>query len=50
MKLKPILHDGEYVFCEAKSGCEIPSASIAMFREREGITLVMRADDAKQLG
>ena len=50
MKLEPILHDGEYVFVNGKPGGEIPSAAVAMFRESEGMTLVMRAADAEREG
>jgi hypothetical protein len=45
--LKPILHEGLYVFCTMR---ELPSIDlnqiICLFREKEGVTLILRKDVA----
>ena len=48
--IKPILNQGEYVFCsvEGLSG-NIQLDAIATFREKEGITIVIRKELADQL-
>ena len=49
--LKPILHEGEYVFVEYSENKAIPiDAVIAMFREKEGVTLIMKRSMADELG
>jgi len=46
--MNPVLHDGEFVFCTAPPermetlGCE----PICRFREDEGVSLIMRREDA----
>jgi len=43
--MNPVLHEGEFVFCAAENA---PEDSIALFREEEGLTVVIgrrRADE-----
>lgn len=49
MKLKPFLHDGVYIFADVPDGA-IPTDAVAMFREREGATIVLPEDAATRLG
>ncbi|MBS1914948.1 MAG: ACT domain-containing protein [Bacteroidetes bacterium] len=45
--MKPQLNDGEYVFCTIKDDRKIPYDSIiCSFKEQEGITLVLKKEDA----
>ncbi len=49
--LKPVLHEGEYVFCQVQDMAaykDIPL--VGSFREEEGITLIMDKKSADRLG
>ncbi len=49
--LKPSLHEGQYVFVSRPADSEIPLKDIiAMFREEEGITLIMDRNKADTSG
>ncbi|MDR0367081.1 MAG: ACT domain-containing protein [Rickettsiales bacterium] len=50
MKLDPVLHDGKWCFCAAGQDALIPVEAIAMFRESEGTTFILSAQDAEKLG
>lgn len=48
--MKPELHQGEYVFCTVSDTFAIPFAAIQMmFKEKEGITLVLKKELADSL-
>ncbi|MFV0284491.1 MAG: ACT domain-containing protein [Castellaniella sp.] len=49
--MKPVLHDGEYVFCTLgdPSGASLEEA-IGFFREDEGMTLILAREKADALG
>ena len=50
--MKPELRDGVFVFCTIAADAEIPAAinPLLMFREPEGMTLVMRREEAEAAG
>lgn len=50
--MKPELHDGVFVFCTIAVPHEIPATitPLLTFREREGITLVLRREEAERAG
>jgi hypothetical protein len=50
--LSPRLHDGEYVFASAPPGTSLPSCvdPLATVREREGLSLVITAAEARRAG
>ncbi|MBE8727937.1 ACT domain-containing protein [Flavobacterium hungaricum] len=48
--LNPVLNDGRYVYCCVKSTENIPFAAILfLFKETEGITVILKKEDADQL-
>ncbi len=50
-RMRPELQDGTYLFCTIP-GATIPDGltPLATFRETEGLTLVLRAEEAKRRG
>ncbi len=49
--MNPILHDGEYVFCLVNTLDNVEvNAAIMIFKEHEGITVILEKDKADQLG
>ncbi len=49
--MQPILQPDEYVFCTVPPGHPLPPlAPVAIFREVEGLTLIMSAAEAAQAG
>jgi uncharacterized protein len=49
--LKPSLHEGVFVFCNVAVMLETdPENIICSFREEEGITLILRRENADKLG
>ncbi len=50
--MSPNIQDGEYVFCTVSVNTPIHEAlsPLATFREREGLTLVLSADEADRAG
>ena len=51
--MEPELHDGEFVFCTVASGNIADLARLdplGMFREAEGLTLILRREAAEQEG
>jgi uncharacterized protein len=46
--MKPEMQDGIYVFCSLSHGEDIPAAlaPVLVFREREGMALIVRREDA----
>lgn len=49
--MKPELNEGEYVFCTVDKIPEInPNNIVCFFREKEGITLIIKKELADQLG
>ena len=48
--MKPLLHEGEYVFCTVENTEAIdPSDLVMTFREPEGTTLIIRKETADKL-
>jgi len=48
--MRPILNDGEYVFCEIPATQKIdPSQIIGSFREKEGLTIILDKNIADSL-
>jgi hypothetical protein len=47
--IKPEMHEGVFVFCTIADGADISPAlrPLLAFREREGMTLVLRREDAE---
>jgi hypothetical protein len=46
--LRPILNEGRYVYCTVDTTDQIPSSNILLlFKEKEGITLVLKKQDAE---
>ena len=47
--IKPEMHEGVFVFCTIADGAELPAAirPLLTFREREGMTLVLRREEAE---
>lgn len=50
--MKPEMHEGVFVFCSIPATKEIPATlrPVHIFREREGITLVVRREEAESAG
>jgi hypothetical protein len=50
--MQPILHDGEYVFCTVapSSISRLAVSSVGQFLEAEGMTLILRREEADQRG
>jgi hypothetical protein len=51
--MKPVLKEGRYFFCttqDATVAAALAECSLALFREDEGVTLVLLEDDARQHG
>ena len=48
-EMNPLLHDGEWVFCELAQGAAVPRQAIATFRESESMTVIVSAADATAL-
>jgi hypothetical protein len=49
--IKPEQHPGDYVFCTVEDLSNVPPAeAILMFREKEGITVIVRKEIADKLG
>lgn len=49
--MKPILHPGIHVFCRVPHGLEVPHLnSHGMFREKEGVTLILEEEVAQEKG
>ncbi|MGJ5179439.1 ACT domain-containing protein [Bradyrhizobium oligotrophicum] len=50
--MTPELQDGVFVFCSiaAEDGCPATLTPLLLFREREGITLVVRREEAERAG
>lgn len=50
--MAPELQDGVFVFCTVDTHHDIPAelTPLMLFREREGITLIVRREDAEQAG
>jgi len=45
--LRPFLHEDEFVFC---THSEVAGDPVCIFREREGLTLILRRAEAERLG
>jgi hypothetical protein len=45
--LQPVLHDDEFVFCTHP---EVAGDPVCIVREQEGLTLILRRDEAERLG
>ncbi|CCD87398.1 conserved protein of unknown function, putative amino acid binding protein [Bradyrhizobium sp. ORS 285] len=52
LKMTPELQEGVFVFCSLAAGHEPPAAltPLMLFREREGLTLIVRREEAEQAG
>ena len=50
--MTPELEEGVFVFCTVDADSDVPAGlkPLLLFREREGITLVVRRDDADRAG
>lgn len=50
--MTPELQEGVFVFCTVGADIDIPALlkPLLLFREREGITLIVRAEDAERAG
>jgi hypothetical protein len=49
--IKPELQPGDYVFCTVEDLSTVPpSETILMFREKEGVTVIVRKELADKLG
>ena len=50
--MKPVMHEGVFVFCTIPEGEEIPATirPVHIFREREGTTFVVRREEAESVG
>ena len=49
--LQPEMHDGVFVFCTIAEGGALPAASpLLIFREQEGMTLVIKREEAERAG
>ena len=51
-EMKPVIHDGTFVFCSISKDQNIPDAidPLLIFREQEGTTIVTKRDAAERLG
>ena len=48
--MEPVLHEGEYIFTTVKNTNSIPrEITICEIKEKEGITLILRKEDADKL-
>lgn len=49
--MKPVLNDGEYVFCSVPDGVMPDGINpLGSFREREGLTLILERSEAERAG
>lgn len=48
--LEPVLHEGVYVYATLPHDSSIPPQALAMFKEREAMTVVLQKADATALG
>lgn len=49
--MKPVLNDGEYVFCTVPDGVMPDGINpLGSFREREGLTLILERSEAERAG
>lgn len=48
--MKPVLNDGDYVFCLVQSSFTLDESVLGSFRESEGLTVVMERSRADLLG
>jgi hypothetical protein len=50
--MRPEMHEGVFVFCSIPADQEIPATlrPVYIFREREGMTLVVRREEAESAG
>jgi len=48
--MRPELHDGEFVFCSVDSVDSLDVTPLLMFREEEGVTLILTKSDAQSIG
>jgi uncharacterized protein len=49
--MKPVHNAGDYVFCSVADACVIPAAEIILlFKEQEGITLIIKKESADAAG
>lgn len=49
--MKPVLNDGEYVFCSLPDGVmPVGINPLGSFREREGLTLILERSEAERAG
>ena len=49
--MNPELNDGEYVFCTVADGSRVEGIElVGSFREREGLTVILERNQARQLG
>jgi len=48
--MRPLLHDGEYVFCAVPAGAAVPPTAIGTFLEEEATTLILPRADAEARG
>ncbi len=50
--MKPVLHEGEFVFCtmSTERAGELDLASVCQFREDEGLTLILKRQQADSAG
>ena len=45
--MNPVLRGGAYVFCALSADAAIPTGAVAVFRELEGMTIVIERSDAE---
>ncbi|MGY3453193.1 ACT domain-containing protein [Bradyrhizobium sp. USDA 4353] len=52
LKMTPELQEGVFVFCSLAAGDDPPATltPLMLFREREGVTLIVRREEAEQAG
>ncbi|CAL78199.1 conserved hypothetical protein [Bradyrhizobium sp. ORS 278] len=52
LTMTPEMQDGVFVFCGLADGRELPATltPLMLFREREGITLIVRREEAERAG
>ena len=50
--MKPEMHDGIFVFCAIAEDAKLPASirPLLTFREAEGVTLVIRQEEAEHIG
>jgi hypothetical protein len=49
-EMRPRAHEGTYAFCLLPEGARLPSSAVFMFREREGVSVVLPTTEARALG